>query len=81
MLSLVRHLPGDGGTGYFSCRAPFQEPRRVRRQSSRHRDHCLRPGARMIAWSFDDPAGQPMEEFRRVRDEIGQAIKTWLAGS
>ena len=48
----------------------------------RARENCpVLPGARMIPWSFDDPAGQPMEEFRRVRDEIGQAIKTWLAGS
>ena len=48
----------------------------------RARENCpVLPGARMIPRSFDDPAGQPMEEFRRVRDEIGQAIKTWLAGS
>lgn len=30
-------------------------------------------------WPFDDPAGQPVQEFRRVRDEIEARIKTWLA--
>ena len=46
----------------------------------RARENCpVLPGARMLPWSFDDPAGQPMEEFRRVRDEIGNAIGQWLA--
>ena len=46
----------------------------------RARDNCpILPGARILAWSFDDPAGQPMEEFRRVRDQIGSAIRAWIA--
>ncbi|EMG28197.1 arsenate reductase [Listeria fleischmannii 1991] len=28
-------------------------------------------------WGFDDPAGKDWSEFRRVRDEIGQAIKNF----
>ena len=46
----------------------------------RARENCpILPGARILAWSFDDPAGQPMEEFRRVRDQIGSAIRAWIA--
>ena len=45
----------------------------------RARESCpVLPGARILPWSFDDPAGQPIEEFRRVRDEIGSAIRAWL---
>ena len=29
-------------------------------------------------WGFDDPAGNDLSEFRRVRDEIGARIK-WFA--
>jgi arsenate reductase len=32
-------------------------------------------------WPFDDPAGQSIQEFRRVRDEIEIQIKKWLAES
>ena len=46
----------------------------------RARENCpILPGARILAWSFDDPAGQPIEEFRRVRDQIGSAIRAWIA--
>jgi arsenate reductase (thioredoxin) len=46
----------------------------------RARESCpVLPGARLLPWSFDDPAGQPFEEFRRVRDEIGTSIRQWLA--
>jgi arsenate reductase len=34
-----------------------------------------------LFWPFDDPAGQSIEEFRRVRDEIETQIKKWLAES
>ncbi len=43
------------------------------------------PGARFLAWPFDDPAHLPgedeqvMPEFRRVRDEIKERIEAWLA--
>jgi arsenate reductase len=43
------------------------------------------PGAkRKEHWPFDDPAGvegtepEVLEEFRRVRDEIGAQIRQWL---
>ncbi len=43
------------------------------------------PGAtKTIHWSFDDPAGadgtteEQMNIFRRVRDEIGEAIRRFL---
>ena len=40
---------------------------------------------RRIHWSFDDPAGatgtkeERMAVFRRVRDEIDSALRTWIA--
>ena len=46
----------------------------------RARENCpILPGARVLAWSFDDPAGRPIEEFRCVRDQIGEAIRQWVA--
>lgn len=39
-----------------------------------------------IHWSFDDPAkatgtdAERMEVFRRVRDEIHEALRAWLGG-
>lgn len=41
---------------------------------------------RRIHWSFDDPAkatgtdAERMEVFRRVRDEIHEALRAWLGG-
>lgn len=29
-------------------------------------------------WGFDDPAGKDLNEFRRVRDEIGASIKQFF---
>jgi len=41
------------------------------------------PGATPIHWGFDDPAEAPQEQqaetFRRVRDEIGQRLRLFLA--
>lgn len=33
----------------------------------------------MLHWSLDDPAGREMEEFRRVRDEIGSRLREYVA--
>jgi arsenate reductase len=46
----------------------------------RAREACpVLPGAvRMLHWSFDDPAGQGPEVFRRVRDEIALRIRDLL---
>jgi len=33
------------------------------------------PGKRYEDWVLTDPAGQPIEVVRRVRDEIGQRVR------
>jgi protein-tyrosine-phosphatase len=43
-------------------------------------DACpLYPGKRYEDWELDDPAGQPVEMVRRVRDEIGDRVDALLA--
>ncbi len=43
-------------------------------------DACpVYPGVRYVDWELDDPAGQPIEVVRRIRDEIGQRVRTLLA--
>jgi len=37
------------------------------------------PGKRYEDWTLDDPAGQPIETGRRVRDEIRVRVETLLA--
>ena len=37
------------------------------------------PGKRYIDWDLDDPAGQPIDEVRRIRDEIGRRAEALLA--
>ena len=32
------------------------------------------PGKRYVDWELDDPAGQPIERVREVRDEIGRRV-------
>ena len=34
------------------------------------------PGTRYIDWELDDPAGQPIETVRRIRDEIDGRVRT-----
>src|SRR5262245_38785785 len=42
-------------------------------------DACpVYPGVRYTDWELDDPAGQPIEVVRRVRDEIEQRVRTLL---
>ena len=36
------------------------------------------PGTRYEDWPLDDPAGQPIEVVRRVRDEIERRVRTLL---
>ena len=37
------------------------------------------PGRRYVDWELDDPAGRPLAEVRRTRDEIGQRVEGLLA--
>jgi arsenate reductase (thioredoxin) len=43
-------------------------------------DACpIFPGRRYLDWVVDDPAGQPIEVVRRIRDEIQGRVETLLA--
>ncbi len=43
-------------------------------------DECpVIPGKRYVDWELEDPAGQPVEEVRAVRDEIEGRIATLLS--
>jgi arsenate reductase (thioredoxin) len=38
-------------------------------------DACpVLPGKRYLDWELDDPAGKPLDEVRRIRDEIAARI-------
>ena len=42
-------------------------------------DACpVYPGKRYVDWEVEDPAGQPIEAVRRIRDDIGQRVQTLL---
>lgn len=38
------------------------------------------PGVRYVDWELDDPSGRPLEEVRRVRDEIRGRVEHLLDG-
>jgi len=43
-------------------------------------DACpVYPGKRYLDWALDDPAGQPPEVVRRIRDEIDERVRALLA--
>jgi len=43
-------------------------------------DACpIFPGKRYEDWQVDDPAGQPLEKVRAIRDEIGRRVETLVA--
>lgn len=43
-------------------------------------DACpLYPGKRYLDWELDDPADQPLEKVRRIRDEIRARVEQLLA--
>jgi arsenate reductase len=43
-------------------------------------DECpFIPGKRYVDWELDDPGGRPLEEVRRIRDEIGRRVDGLLA--
>jgi protein-tyrosine-phosphatase len=37
------------------------------------------PGKRYVSWQIEDPAGQPMQEVRRIRDEIAGRVAELVA--
>jgi arsenate reductase len=37
------------------------------------------PGTRYVDWELDDPAGRPVEEVRRIRDEIARRVDELVA--
>jgi len=42
-------------------------------------DACgVYPGVRYVDWELDDPAGQPIDTVRRIRDDIRQRVRTLL---
>jgi arsenate reductase len=43
-------------------------------------DACpVLPGKRYIDWTLDDPAGKPLDEVRRIRDEIAEHVESLVA--
>ncbi len=43
-------------------------------------DACpVYPGKRYLDWELDDPAGRPVEEVRRIRDDIDGRVRALLA--
>jgi protein-tyrosine-phosphatase len=42
-------------------------------------DACpVYPGKRYLDWQLDDPAGQPLEAVRRIRDQIDEHVRGLL---
>jgi arsenate reductase len=37
------------------------------------------PGARILDWPLDDPKDRPVEEVRRIRDEVRRRVESLLA--
>jgi arsenate reductase len=43
-------------------------------------DACpIYPGKRYEDWELDDPADQPLEQVRRIRDDIDQRVQALIA--
>jgi protein-tyrosine-phosphatase len=43
-------------------------------------DSCpVVPGVRYVDWDVDDPAGRPLAEVRRIRDDIERRVRGLLA--
>jgi arsenate reductase len=42
-------------------------------------DECpVVPGKRYVDWDLDDPAGRPLEDVRRIRDEVARRVGVLL---
>jgi len=43
-------------------------------------DACpVLPGTRYVDWELDDPHGKPLDEVRRIRDEIDERVRALVA--
>ncbi len=43
-------------------------------------DACpIYPGKRYLDWKLDDPAGQPVEQARAIRDDLDRRVRELLA--
>ena len=43
-------------------------------------DECpFIPGKRYVDWDLEDPGGRPLEDVRRIRDEVARRVETLLA--
>jgi len=43
-------------------------------------DACpVLPGTRYVDWELDDPHGKPLDEVRRIRDEIDARVRAFVA--
>ncbi len=38
------------------------------------------PGKRYVDWELEDPSGKPLDEVRRIRDEIGERVRLLADG-
>jgi arsenate reductase len=38
------------------------------------------PGKRYVDWELEDPAGLPLDDVRRIRDEIARRVDALLEG-
>ena len=42
-------------------------------------DECpVVPGKRYVDWDLDDPAGQPLDEVRRIREDVARRVEALL---
>jgi arsenate reductase (thioredoxin) len=61
-----------------------REPHRLDRADMAWADHVVTmgcgdecpyiPGKRYVDWDLDDPAGRPLEDVRRIRDDIARRV-------
>ena len=80
-------VAGDGRGGHRHHRRDAQAAHRRRRRRSptwwspwaAATRAPIYPGKRYEDWELDDPAGQPIEAVRRVRDEIKRRVEALIA--
>jgi arsenate reductase (thioredoxin) len=37
------------------------------------------PGRRYVDWELDDPAGRPLDEVRKLRDEVARRVNVLIS--